>query len=402
MKKIALVYLDVSNLGDLVIYDTARYITEEILEKNNLTDIEIVPVDMGSYQYKVKGLTHKNLIVRGWSFIENKTGKKIRKVAPRISREMLIRAWRKKPMYTYFMENEFPKLEGCDLILFGGGGLIKYHRQDFHYLLNEITDYAEKNNIPVLINAQGIEGFSGSNPECKILKKAINRECVKYISTRDDYDTLQNKYINNPDIVVKAVCDPAFWTKETYGVERHPKSKPTIGIGVIRTKIFKEYMYEVTEEELADVYYPLIMKLRSLDYEVELFSNGVAQDNQFIDYLLERYPDLKAEYGITVALPKTPRELVELLGSYERFVAIRLHAAIIGSVLGVPNVSLVWNRKQQLFGEQIGMPQNFLEKQDFNADTIAERLLNAQAYEMNEEYKNSVVDSLEEELIKWL
>ena len=53
MGKIGLMYLNVSNLGDLVIYETARYILQDILEKNHLEDYEIVPVDIGSYQYKV-------------------------------------------------------------------------------------------------------------------------------------------------------------------------------------------------------------------------------------------------------------------------------------------------------------------------------------------------------------
>ena len=45
-------YVDISNLGDLVIYETARYIVEDILKKNNIENYEIIPVDIGSYKYR--------------------------------------------------------------------------------------------------------------------------------------------------------------------------------------------------------------------------------------------------------------------------------------------------------------------------------------------------------------
>ena len=40
-KKIAFMYLDISNLGDLVIYETSRYIVEDILKKNKFEDYEM-------------------------------------------------------------------------------------------------------------------------------------------------------------------------------------------------------------------------------------------------------------------------------------------------------------------------------------------------------------------------
>ena len=47
---IAFIYLDVPNLGDLVIYETAKYITEDILKKNHIQDYTLVPIDISSYK----------------------------------------------------------------------------------------------------------------------------------------------------------------------------------------------------------------------------------------------------------------------------------------------------------------------------------------------------------------
>lgn len=401
--KIAFMYLDISNLGDLVIYETARYIVEDILKKNNIENYEIIPVDIGSYKYRsmnnylrVKRRVLTSLLghVEKNSFFSH--------CFPKASKEVMTKLWHLTPPYTNYMKYEKPKLEGVDIIVFGGGGLIKFHRQNFHYYIDDITNYAQKRNIPVLLNAQGIEGYDEKNLGCQLLKTALNRNCVKYISTRDDLPMLCNCYITNPHIVVKNVCDPAFWVSETYQIPKSNIESKKVGINVIRPKIFGEYMYKVSNESLGRLYYELIQKLHDSGYLVELFSNGVEKDSEFLDWLLKRYPDLYEDDRVTVAKPVSTKEFVQLLAGYERFMAVRLHAAIIGTVLGIPNVSLVWNRKQILFGEQTGLSQNFITKEKFNVEKIFRCLCEAKPYKMNETYKSSVYQNLEEQLIKWV
>lgn len=407
-KKIGLVYLDVSNLGDVVIYETARYIVDDILKKNHVEDYELIPISMGSYRCRVESMEKSrvlNFIDRGYAYLYRRyasykvtTKKKFRKM-----REYrLLKYWKKTDVWRYFKKNEMPKLEQCDMLIFCGGGLIKFHKQNFYLFLNELLEYADKRNIPVLINSQGIEGYDKNDIRCEMLIKAINRDCVKYISTRDDFPMLRNCYMTNMNTVVKAVCDPAFWSAETYQIKKKETEKKVIGLNVIRTKIFKEYMYKVSREELGELYYGLIQKLTANGYQVELFSNGVDKDSFFIDWMFENYPDLEETYKISVAKPDTTKGLVETLAGYDRFVAIRLHASIIGSVLGVPNVSLVWNKKQILFGKQIGMPQNYLVKDEFDVDKVYNTLMNAKPYIMDQNYKMSVYQALNDEIMKWI
>ena len=397
---IAFIYLDVPNLGDLVIYETAKYITEDILKKNHIQDYTLVPIDISSYKGRTphdgrRGV--KRLLMGGM--------KRLAKTAffshclPMAARSLLRAQWRMTDRYKYYARQEKPKLKGADMIIFGGGGLIKFHQQNFHFLLDDITKYAQAKGIPVLLNAQGIEGYSEYDQECQMLKDAINRDCVKYASTRDDFAMLRNCYIDNPNITVRSVCDPAFWVSEAYQIQRDPSAKK-VGLNVIRTNIFQEYLYkDVNRQTLGVVYYELIQKLFQEGYQVELFSNGIETDTKFIEWLFKSYPDLEKDYKVTVAAPSTTRELVETIAGYQRFMAVRLHASIIGSVLGIPNVSLVWNRKQPLFGKEIGMPQNFLSKDQFKADIIFQKLCGAKPYQMDEGYKMSVYQNLEEQIL---
>ena len=400
--KIAFMYLDVSNLGDLVIYETARYIVEDILKKHKVEGYEIVPIDIGSF--RSRNMNYGKRVVRKvLTGVLRRTAKNrlFSHCFPGVSKKLMKRVWHMTPPYRNYAENEKPKLEGADLIIFGGGGLIKFHRQNFHYFLDDVTEYAQKRNIPILLNAQGIEGYDEYNLECQLLKTAVNRSCVKYVSTRDDFAMLRNCYIDNPDIVVRGVCDPAFWTAEAYRASKKKEGSKKVGLNVIRTKIFGEYMYKISREALGEVYYSLIQKLHGAGYAVELFSTGVDKDTVFIDWLLEAYPDLQMDAKLTVANPASTKEFVELLAGYDRFMAVRLHSAIIGSVLGVPNVSLVWNRKQILFGKEVGLRQNFITKEKFQPDEIFRRLCDAKPYEMDEAYKLSVYQNMEEQLEKW-
>jgi len=402
MKKIALVYLNFTNLGDVVIYETARYLCEDILKKNGITDCEVIPVDIGLSSYKEKKKDSTSLFIRGILVAIKKIGLKLYKIQPELSEKILLFRWRHSYLHKLFAENEFGKLENADLIIFGGGGLIKFHRQNFHYFLNVITSYAQDHEIPVLINAQGVEGYDANNGECHILKQALNRKCVKYISTRDDLTMLQDCYVENHDIEVKKVCDPAFWTAETYGIDIKESENRLVGLNVIRPNIFGEYLYKIDKSDFMKLYYDIIVKLNELGFVIQLFSNGTVEDSGFIDDLTNTYPEIINRYNVSIAIPKNTRDLVDTIAGYERYIAVRLHASIIGTVLGIPNISLVWNNKQTLFGEQIGMEKNYLMKQDFNADTVIERLLDAEPYIMDETYKYSVYEGLEKNILKWI
>ncbi len=399
--KAALVYLKVSNFGDLVIYDTARYLTERIFAGNGI-EAEIVTVDMGSYQPRLIAKQNKSkggklkLQKKLWH-LWKKSG--LYSLTPDLSEKLVRKAWRRTVHYKYFREHEQKKLEEADVIIFCGGGLIKYHQQNFHFYLDEITKIAEEKHIPVIMNAVGIEGYSERNPECRLLKKAINRDCMVSITVRDDIDLLENKYITNHEIMTERVCDPAFWTQETYDIKADPDREKNhiIGLNLIRPKIFKEYMYDVSEEELIRLYADIINKLNQKGYKVTLFSNGVEADDRLGRNILSHHPELK---DTDCFLPSSPEELVRFISKCERVIAVRLHASIISTVLGIPNVSLVWNRKQPLFGSQVKMEENYLTKDQFDADLICERLLNAVPYQMNEEYKMSVLKSLERAVLK--
>ena len=395
--RVALCYVKVANLGDRVIYETARYLVERILRELGRDDVEIVEVNIGTDESD-GGKIRKGFRAAMFRLVRN-TARFLKKLFQ--SADYARWQWHRSPVYRRYAAGEREKLLDADLIVFAGGGLVKFHRQNFHFFIDDITAYAESRGIPVLMNAVGVEGYDARDGECRLLKRALNRSCVKSITTRDDLAMLKDCYVTNPSMSVKAVCDPAFWVAETYGIGRTENSR-TIGLNVIRPKIFGEYTQPITQKELFVLYAGIVEALLDDGWRVELFSNGALTDTAFLKEFLSAHPSIASDARVSAAFPETTKEFVATIAGYARFMAVRLHSAIVGTVLGVPNVSLVWNRKQPLFGAQIGMPENFIARDGFNAGNVVRRLKAALPYEMDMEYKMSVLNSLRDGMGRWL
>lgn len=100
-------------------------------------------------------------------------------------------------------------------VIFVDGGLIKYKHQFISKPVSLLIEECDKRNISVMLSAVGVEGYDSSD-ECQEFKKYLNRNCVKRISTRYDFITLQQKYVYNKNIKCPRVADPAISIADIY------------------------------------------------------------------------------------------------------------------------------------------------------------------------------------------
>lgn len=391
--KVALLYYKDRNLGDIVIHDTAKYLITDILNKKNI-DYEIESYDIGNKYLESIKITKRREKINN---IRKKYIKLLEKFDSKIfnnKKKILIQKWKLSKYHLFIKNRVIKKFNNVDLIIFAGGGLIKYHQQDFHYIINEITEFANKKKIPVVFNAVGVEGYDESRPECMILKQAINRRCVKYFSTRDDINLLNEKYIYK-NIPTYLVADSAVWTKETYKIKK--KKSNIIGIGVIRANIFEQYLYSVKEETLFKMFSQTIKKLKKLGYEVKLFTNGDISDQKFIEQLKEYMKLGKSFDKMVEPRPEKAKDLINLISSYDVVLGTRLHSNIISYSLEIPTVSIVWNNKQLMFSKINGIEDYFITKENFNADYVVDKILTAHKQKKinKKEYKQTVYNFLD-------
>lgn len=365
-KKIAITGLKYEwNLGDEIIYETVEYLVNKYLREVHQTDIVITHSDIRSkiarnayYKLSNKYLEFRDKVFEKIQYYEKE------KITN--SYYYQLKFFKKYAELSEYYEDKIGKV---DVIIVSGGGLIKYKYEGLDYILENLIFYAQKKQIPVLINAVGIEGYEEKHIGCQLLKKYINQPCVKMITTRDNIALLQESWIENKEIDCGLVGDPALWAPECYGISK--KESKTIGLGLIREEIFKVNGVDYDGEKFLDLWEQIVHEVEKRGYEWKLFLNGKERDMKFADALLER---LGYEKEKVLLVPESGRELTSVISSFKAVIACRLHAAIVSYALDVPIVELVWNEKQLHFGKIINRKENFIEAGQFDAKKIVNQM----------------------------
>jgi polysaccharide pyruvyl transferase WcaK-like protein len=355
-KRIALVGLNnFNNMGDQIIAETMQF----LVQKNREDEIETYFVDISPYDSFCKvhlpvRFKYFNLIRKFEQIIKDHIK------SERIIYSVQYLSWKIK-LFRYYKQ----QLKNADAVIFSGGGFIKYRTQELNYLVDMITKIAMDMGIPVMMSAMGVEGYSPTDIRCQKLKKAINRPCVKVITTRDNLPLLNEYYIVNKSIITELVGDPAFFIPECYQIKK--KESNIVGLGVIRSDIFLKYGINFTEDDVMNLYQNIIKELENRNIDWRIFSNGLSSDYQFGIKLLESLGIDNSKY---MYLPNNSNELVNIISEFDAIIGARLHACITAYSLDIPAVGLVWNEKLELFGELIGKHEDYINVDQLDAENI--------------------------------
>ncbi len=288
------------------------------------------------------------------------------------------------------------KLKNIDIIIFVGGGLIKFSTQYFGDSIFAIVMIAQERGIPVLFNSVGIEGYDSNNEKCQNLRKLLNMPIVKYISTRDDLKTLNECYLTRKDLKAVLVADPAVWAADCYGV-KVTKNSSIIGIGIARGKIFEDYNVNFSSKELKHLYIQIIIQLINKGYLINIFTNGLESDSCFAKEVKNEL--LEIGLDVNMQIPQTPQDLVKIISNYKAIITTRLHSCIVAYSLNIPAVGLVWNHKLSFFGKNIGAEKYYISVENFNSDYIITQLLDFMkvGYDLKqkEDFCDTIIKSIE-------
>lgn len=368
-----------NNLGDKVIADCTEYLYKNETKNN-------------------PGIKYKWIDLVGLTVLQNKKPFIVRKFNGALYRFKIKAGHIGVQNIVKSFENYFePLIKNSDLIVVVGGGLIKYKYQYFWAQISGLINAACKQNIPVVLNALGVEGYDEKDLSCQYLKKSLNSTCVNTITTRDDIKTLMDHYLkNNPFCKPKLVADSAVFASETYQVK--PIKSNIIGIGLIRGNIFTDNDLPFPKEKLVKLYVNLFTELDNQKIDYQIFTNGLQTDLDLAEQIFSKLG--KPNEIKNILVPKTPAELVQIISKFKGVIAARLHACIISYSLKIPCVGLVWNDKLSLFGNIIGYPDRFIKIKDFDAKYIICQLQKAidESYDLESmnTYKLTIKDSINE------
>lgn len=319
-----------------------------------------------------------------------KKGCKINSSAASIISQKYLQTKEEKLLET--AENAIKK---SDVVIFGGAPMFNYLYQNFYERTAVTLEIARKYEKPVIFSAIGIEGYSEENKKCQRLKKTLNFDCVKQITTRDDFEALQ-KYKTNPQMTVDKVADPAVFSDkilEKFKTKKDAEKKKKIGIFVLRQNGFVDNKIDFSKDEAAALWVDLISELNARGYDYELVTSGHFGDEAFLDYLIRKY---NVSPGKCVFNMDSPEALIGKISSYAAVVSCRLHPSIISFALDVPSLGIVWNPKVKGFYSSIGYEDRVIETKDISAKLVAERLeqIIEEGVVKDEEFLMSVYTSL--------
>lgn len=95
---------------------------------------------------------------------------------------------------------------------------------------------------------------------CQRLKEALKSDCVRQITTRDDFESLK-KFVDNKDIFLDKVSDSAVFADAVFENYRKPTEKKKVGIFILRAEGFKDNDIDYTKEDAASLWKGLITEL---------------------------------------------------------------------------------------------------------------------------------------------
>lgn len=274
------------------------------------------------------------------------------------------------------------KIKDAKIVIVPGGGVLEDSVQhDYYHNLLSMARACEKHNVPMCFNAVGIVRDKRSKIGKRILKNALSRDSVKYISCRDG-EELVSKIAKCP--VTSAAC-AATLAADLFGITRDEKSD-TIGIGVIRGNIFTSYANKITEDELVEFYVDLIDAVERKGYNVKLFCNGFIKDYELGQKICKR---IKRE--ILLERAETCEKLLEQISHFKGICVARLHAVISAYSMGVPAVVFSWGTKQREFMTAVGCAERAVEQDKLDAEYVANLLEEALETGWNEDVRKLYV-----------
>lgn len=287
-------------------------------------------------------------------------------------------------------------LTAADAIIFAGGGLIKFRQEHFYENVIHILEEADTLQIPVFLNAVGVEGYDEEDERCQRLKAALQLSCVKGITCRDDIDTLQKDYLPESTIPISAVPDVAVFSKSVYAgqLQKKPKrQQPLIGLGITREQLFSDYgNEEINKDYLLQFWKDVTQLLEEKGYAWRVFTNGLNRDEVFATKVLDFIG-----HGERIPAPAEPWQLAQTIQQFDGIIAGRMHTHILAFTLGVPSVGFIWNEKVRFWSSRVGTPERFVSPEELQAEAVVSRLEAALAEgvtPLSEESKNSLISPL--------
>lgn len=219
----------------------------------------------------------------------------------------------------------------CDFVLIAGGNMIMdlEHYSYYSFLCDKYIKFSQKAHKKVAVAFVGVGKIRTIIQRLR-WKYALSK--CSFISVRD---SLSKKSLADQLHLHKEVN---VWKDPVFGIEnqKNAESPATVAINIylgaanspiVRSKLIETYAYLINE-----------LKCK---YDIVLFTTE-AMDNIGLNEIYNMIPD---KSRITVKIPNSLQELLDLYNKTSVVIATRMHAFIIANSQNIPSIILAWNKK---------------------------------------------------------
>ncbi|QHO77373.1 hypothetical protein ACH79_36770 [Bradyrhizobium sp. CCBAU 051011] len=337
------------NLGDGVI---AECLEAELGRR--LPDVSIEALDLA-------GRTDRDSPARSGGRV---LALKALQMTPAILRDVLVEAILRLQMRRKCRPVWREALCDADLAIVGGGQLIQDGDLNFPVKLSIVAAECKRNNVPIALFGLGV-AESRSRRGAGLISSLLHADQLVFAGARDGDSAKRLRQRRVKGVVVTP--DPGLMASQVWpSIVRRQRKRPVIGVGITHPVILQHHGEGQSDDTIImGLYRSLIRRLLASGYDVTCFSNGAREDRTCLDRVVDSFRD---DDGLTRAPDcRSPRELAELVGSFDAVIAHRLHACILAYSYRVAHVGLSWDSKLAAFFANVGRSRYLVE---FSADAV--------------------------------
>jgi len=258
----------------------------------------------------------------------------------------------------------------ADAVIISGGQLFADTNLNFPLKIGQLADICRNSGIPLSVASAGVSQDWSQKGKKLFIELA---DCdLRFLGFRDQTSIanwMQQFGSRGPEPVL--VRDPGLLAKECYGIPASTEEKPPIGIGIASAIILAHHSDEViagagrhsSQAALFDFFRSSTLALNAQGHGVCLFCNGATEDAAFLKELSLDPAIAKAESigKVKIApIPRTGRELAQIIAGCGLIMAHRLHACVLGYSFGRPVVGLSWDTKLRSFFASVDLSEHVI------------------------------------------
>jgi polysaccharide pyruvyl transferase CsaB len=240
----------------------------------------------------------------------------------------------------------------CDVLLLGGGGFLSDWQPEAPWVWLRQALIARLLGKKVMLYGIGAGPFS--RPFGKWLTRTIINRHVNAITVRDEASREWLEKAGVAKKIIEVTADPAI---NLPSIKAWPCRGGVKKVGICVAPIFhlerhwpgKYYKYERFVDGLAET----VRLLAKEGFEVFFIPMQASSDIAFAEEII-------AKSAVQAKLLDSSSEIgqaVTLLAKVDVLIALRLHAAILGAIQGIPPVGIIYNHKVDEFLKQVAMDE---------------------------------------------